>query len=503
MKITQRVLLLCLGLLVVTVSLTNKRKTSAPQKWLIIAVESFKKDIQKTLTFEQIKLRYKSVEIACFLLKSPDFQTDFAHKFQNNVFFKDTDLKNLTAYLSVLESALKNTTNDDWSEAFLASLRNNYLVTLAGANTEAIFEQKRKEALAEIKTLIELNQLSNLPNKALIDVRLTDYLDQLLLLKFKTIDYKNLYIDHVFPLESAYLENISGEDKKTLFEENFLTIERFAPLKSDSTKIALGKLLFYDTALSQNFKRSCSSCHRPQKAFCDNRQTSLGFRLGTNLTQNAPSLINAIHNTAFFHDGRAKDIPAVIEAVVTSPDEFNSNFPTIIKRLSSSDVYNQKFGEVYQQSGINKSQIQDAIVAFIASLSSNKSKFDAWIITKNHQLDLSVGYNIYTKNCASCHFTGTFSGLLPPLFTQNVYQDSIKIPTLRNIVLTQPYMHDGNTLELSGVIKKHYGNHLSAPEHQALKRFLEALTDTNIDKTEPNQLPPLPTAPHRKVSGYY
>ncbi len=503
MKITQRVLLLCLVLSVTAVSLTNKRKTSAPQKWLVVAVANFRKDLQKPLSIEQIRLKYKSVEIACFVLKSPNFQINLAKKLQKGIVLEGSDLKTFIDDLRTLESALKNTTNDDWSAACLASLRNNYLITMAGANTETAFEQKNKETLAEIKTLIELNQLSNLPNKTFIAVRLSDYLDQLSRTNYHSIDYKSIYTDFVLPLESAYLENISGENKKTLFEENFLTNERFSSTKPDSTKIALGKLLFYDTALSQNFKRSCSSCHRPQKAFCDNRQTSLGFRLGTNLTKNAPSLINAIHNTAFFHDGRAKDISAVIEAVVTSPDEFNTDFSTIAKRLSSSEVYKQKFGEVYQQSGINQAQIQEAVVVFIASLSSNKSKFDHWIGTKNHQSDFSVGYNIYTKNCASCHFTGTFSGFLPPLFTQNIYQNSIKIPTLRNIARTQPYMHDGSTVELSEVIKKHHGSQLSETEHQSLKHFLEALTDTNIDKTEPKQLPVMPAAPHRKVGGYY
>ena len=80
---------------------------------------------------------------------------------------------------------------------------------------------------------------------------------------------------------------------------------------------------------------------------------------------------------------------------------------------------------------------------------------------------------------------------------------SIKTPTLRNITLTQPYMHDGSEMELSGVLKKHYGTQLSAPQREEIIVFLDALTDTKVDKTLPKTLPTMTATPNRKVGGFY
>ncbi|GAB2636317.1 hypothetical protein GCM10027035_32480 [Emticicia sediminis] len=462
---------------------------------MIDATLQIQKQLIPTTSISQIRESYKSIEILCFFVKNGGLFIENAQILQKSErSIAQQELDKLSINLGKLVFDLQELNEIDWADTYLKSVRTTYLLTLTGWKTNQLSEQKNAEAQAQIRTLRVLNTLQNWSNSQQIDKLLYDYNE---VLKQENIDWKSLYTDFVLPIEKAYLANVNTH-KSTLFDE-ILSSEN----KPDTSKISLGKLLFYETALSSNFKRSCSSCHRPQKAFCDNRQTSLGFQLGTNLTRNSPTLINAAYNTSFFHDGRADDIPSVVASVVSNSDEFRNDFSTIINRLASSEEYVQKFEKVYQQKSINQHQIQDALTAFINSLTSRKSVFDEWVQEKNTTVDLSEGYNIFMKNCASCHFTGTFSGFLPPFYTKNEFYEGIKTPTLRNISLTQPYMHDGRLTELSDVIKKHYGEKLSDREHQALKTFLESLTDSEIDKTEPKSLPIMPIALNRKVGGYY
>lgn len=494
MKLIYQVISLCLVSFVVLSSLT-KKDGSPQKKYLIDATLQIQKQFTPTTSISQIRESYKSIEILCFLTKNEELFIENAQilqKSENSIAQQERD--KLSTNLEKLVFDLQESKEFDWADAYVKSLRTTYLLTLTGWKSTQFFEQKKAEAQAQIRTLRALNALQNWPNAQVIDELLSNYYE---VLKSTEIDWKNLFTGFILPIEKAYLANTNAT-KSTLFEGLL-----FSENKPDTSKIALGKLLFYETALSANFKRSCSSCHRPQKAFCDNRQTSLGFQLGTNLTRNSPTLINAVYNTSFFHDGRVVDIPSVIASVVTHPDEFRNDFPTIIERLSSSEEYVQKFEKVYHQKSMNQHQIQDALTAFIKSLSSKKSVFDEWIQEKNTTVDLSEGYNVFMKNCASCHFIATFSGIIPPFYTKNEFYDGIKTPTLRNISLTQPYMHDGRLTEISDVIKKHYGEKLSDQEHQALKTFLESLTDSEIDKTEPKTLPTIPMALNRKVGGYY
>ncbi|MDZ7935539.1 MAG: cytochrome-c peroxidase [Emticicia sp.] len=494
MKLIYQVIFLCLVLFVILSSLT--KKDTLPQvKYLLDATSKTQKRFTSSCPISQIREHYKLVEIIYFLTKNEELfsrNAQILQKLEDSI--AQQDLDTLNANFSKLAVSLQETKEIDWADAYLKSLRTTYLLTLTGWKNKQAPEQKITETQAQIRTLRALNDFQNWSNKQEIDQLLSNYHEAL---DNKNIDWKLLYTDFILPIEKAYLANINGT-APTLFE-GFL----FSKNESDTLKIALGKLLFYETALSANFKRSCSSCHRPQKAFCDNRQTSLGFQVGTNLTRNSPTLINAVYNTSFFHDGRVNDISSVIASVVTHPDEFRNNFPTIIERLSLSEEYVQKFEKVYQEKSINQTQIQDAITAFINSLSSRKSVFDEWIQEKNTIVDLSAGYNVFMNNCASCHFVGTFSGILPPFYAKNEFYEGIKTPTLRNISLTQPYMHDGSLIELSDVVKKHYGEKLSDQKHQLLKTFLESLTDSEIDKTEPKALPVIRMARNRKVGGYY
>lgn len=493
MKLIYQVILLCLVTFVIASSLTQ-REALPQKKYLIDAISQIQQQTDAT-PVSRIRESYKAVEIICFLVENESLFLENAQILQHiNNSTIPKDLSTLNSNLRKLVFELEQDKEIDWVDASLKSLRTTYLLTLTGWKTNQSFEQKKAETQAQLRTLRALNNFQNWTNKQQIDRLLSDYQAAI---GEKNIDWKNLYTGFVLPIEKEFFLHTNAY-KSTLFEERL-----FSENKPDTSKIALGKLLFYETALSANFKRSCSSCHRPQKAFCDNRQTSLGFELGTNLRKNSPTLINSAYNSSFFHDGRASDIPSVVASVVTHPDEFRNDFSTIIERLSLSEEYSQKFRKIYQQKHLNQVQIQDALTAFIKSLSSQKSVFDAWIQEKNTQVDLTDGYNIFMNNCGSCHFTGTFSGLLPPFYSKNEFYEGIKTPTLRNISLTQPYMHDGSVMEISDVIKKHYGEKLSDREHQALKTFLESLTDSGIDKTEPKTLPKMPMALHRKVGGYY
>jgi cytochrome c peroxidase len=285
------------------------------------------------------------------------------------------------------------------------------------------------------------------------------------------------------------------------------TSTRLSVSKSDPA-YALGKLLFFDPALSVNYKRSCASCHRPQKAFTDHRQTARAFRFSANLDRNTPTILNAAQQTTFFHDGRAGSLQAVIESVLTNPREFNNRYDTVVYRLGSSPVYRRLFRQAFN-ADINSETISRALEAYISRQVTQNSRFDQAV---GGTLSLTTaeraGQQLFTHdlNCVGCHPAPWFRDgrrheVGPGLF--------IKTPGLRNVALTPPYRADGTAPTMEAA--------LSDPVHQRQRRraltnrqqadliaFLNALTDTtSADTTEPPTLPPLTTGRNRAVGGIY
>ncbi len=279
-----------------------------------------------------------------------------------------------------------------------------------------------------------------------------------------------------------------------LFAEDFLHKTPFTQLYHSPThelKLELGRLLFFDPVLSANLERSCASCHQPEKAFTDGLDKSIAFDFEGTVGRNSPTLINAIYSHRFFYDMRSEDQEKQMEHVVFNEKEFNADFTMIVNRLGQSEEYLNLFKAAYPElrnRAICQWSIENAITAFVESLTSFNSPFDQYVRGETKELSPEAyrGFNLFMGKaaCGTCHFAPVFNGTVPPLFqesesevlgvprtksednaeidpdlgryangriTEHVdfYKYSFKTTTVRNVALTAPYMHNGvfDTLE--------------------------------------------------------
>ena len=323
-------------------------------------------------------------------------------------------------------------------------------------------------------------------------------------------------------------------------------------------RMELGKLLFFDPVLSGNKKRSCASCHQPQKAFTDGLTKSVAFDFQGTVERNAPSLLNACLQPTFFHDGRARSLEEQVGKVVENPKELGGNFLVICRELGQSKGYARLFKKAFGDSDtlITASRIKKAIAAFERSMIALNAPFDKYMAGDSSQLSAEQlkGGNLFMgkAQCATCHFAPLFNGLLPPDYkkmeaevlgatadnnflvpqldndkgrfavTQIHLQDkAFKTPSVRNAALTAPYMHNGSLKSLEEVMEfynKGGGKglglevpnqtlpekqlNLSKEEISAVIAFMTSLTDTSTAIKAPLRLPKIPGL-ERKVAGDY
>lgn len=300
----------------------------------------------------------------------------------------------------------------------------------------------------------------------------------------EALDYEKIDEVSRYPLAVNY-------DARNFFDKDFLNPFYYVSL-SEQSKVAdmatLGKLLFYDPILSSNNKMSCASCHAPEKAFTDGEVTSKSIE-GLPLKRNAMTLNYAVFASKFFHDMRAKRLEDQFEHVIVNEKEFNSDYKEVIQKLKSSPSYSSQFRKIFGEGdkAIRANNIDYAIAAYVMQLNTFDNMVDQFFQGKVDHLppDVVRGFNLFSGKaaCASCHFMPLYSGNLPPLFVDSeaevlgvpehidspktvdddkgrasngvtneiafFYKYAFKTPTLRNIELTAPYMHNGvfNTLE--------------------------------------------------------
>lgn len=267
---------------------------------------------------------------------------------------------------------------------------------------------------------------------------------------------------------------------ESLFSEKTFNIDYFSDYKSDTLhlkqKIQLGKQLFNDKALSLNNQMSCATCHDKNLAFTDGKKT-----FNKNQIRNTPTITYAGLQQAFFHDNRAGSLEGQIVGVVTNHSEFDSNLEILVEKVSQNKMYAKAFDTLYSKK-ITDANIRHAIASYVRTLNSFNSKFDNNINGKENTLTVNEkkGFNLFMgkASCATCHFPPLFNGTVPPnfnetemeiigvpktsenkeldtdlgrykLFKTEQRKSMFKTPTLRNIELTAPYMHNGvyNTLE--------------------------------------------------------
>lgn len=326
-------------------------------------------------------------------------------------------------------------------------------------------------------------------------------------------------------------------------EYNFSLSRGAAPAISN-TKATLGRVLFYDTQLSRNNTVSCASCHKQELAFSDDKAKSLGFDGGS--TKRNSLALGAVANFSTSYDGgnsfvgngtnigflwdeRAQSIHELSTIAITDPVEMGTNMGELPGKLSRQPHYEILFRKAYGDSQISAERITEALQEFVNSFVSVNSKFDKGIERQftptvnftNFTPVENLGKALFMTNCASCHGQDMTN---PAMRVANNglelnYADKgvggvsnrsdemglFKVPFLRNVALTAPYMHDGRFATLEAVVE-HYSSgiqmhpnlhpllkqplnpdqpkrlNLSQQEKAALVAFLHTLTDEQFTK---------------------
>jgi len=270
-------------------------------------------------------------------------------------------------------------------------------------------------------------------------------------------------------------------------------------------KVTLGRKLFHDTILSGDGTIACSTCHTLDHGGAEPRKTSTGIR-GQVGPINSPTVLNSSHNFVQFWDGRAKDLREQAAGPVANPIEMGATWEGVVKRLKGNDKYVAEFAALYQD-GITKDNVTDAVAVYEEALVT-PSRFDKYLMGDQNAITDAEkkGYETFKEvGCTTCHNGvlvggGMFQkmGLVNDYFKDrgteitdadlgrfNVSKNPaekhfFKVPTLRNIELTSPYLHDGSRATLEETVrvmgKYQLGRDLSDAEMNSIVTFLKSLT---------------------------
>ncbi|MGE3319949.1 MAG: cytochrome-c peroxidase [Candidatus Berkiella sp.] len=292
------------------------------------------------------------------------------------------------------------------------------------------------------------------------------------------------------------------------------------PEQTDPAKVALGKKLFQDTLFSKNNTSSCASCHQLKNAGVDKLPRYIGINKASGPV-NTPTVFNSSLNFQQFWDGRADTIADAINDHVKDKTIFDNNWPEIAKRISSNSSYKSDFNSIYS-GNIDGTTISNALTVYIENLVTPNSSFDRYLKGEKSALsnDALKGYRLFRKyGCIACHQGPNIGGnLYQPLgIYKNYFADKgviekadyglfnvtgkeedkfvFKVPSLRNISLTGPYLHDGSVKTLPEVIQimgvYQVGQPIRTDDANLIAQFLQSLTASPdkelLTATEANQ----------------
>lgn len=276
-------------------------------------------------------------------------------------------------------------------------------------------------------------------------------------------------------------------------------------------RFLLGKKIFFDKQLSSDGTISCNSCHAQTHGFADH---NVSFSLGVNGaigSRNSPSIANMIWSPYFMWDGGVNHIEVFSVAPITNPDEMHETMSNVLSKLNSNIQYRKLFKEAYGSDLITDQLLLKAITLFMSKIISCNSKYDKMRQGKVEYNSMeNEGYDLFKQKCASCHTEPLFTNYqfinngIDSVFTDlgrakitfnNEDRGKFKVPSLRNIELTYPYMHDGRFWSLEQVLN-HYrsgirnsetlhptltnGIQITELEQQKIISFLRTLTDYNL-----------------------
>jgi cytochrome c peroxidase len=291
----------------------------------------------------------------------------------------------------------------------------------------------------------------------------------------------------------------------------------------------LGRVLFYDVKLSALENISCATCHKQELSFADDTTFSQGITTPTKRNSMALNDLFWSNRDHFLWDMKVTDLNEMIRIPLKDENEIGADLGHVIAKLESTTYYPDLFSKAYGSTMINEDKIVDALIHFISSMTTFESKFDKQV--EKEFVDFTekeiVGLELFSENCTVCHSQGThdpfdlnitFNNTSPMFFFPEIFNNGLpsdpndkgagehdplfsglfKIPTLRNVDYTAPYMHDGRfgTLEeviehySSGVISNNWttsknfvpdgGFQFTDFEKESLVAFLKTLRDENL-----------------------
>ena len=268
----------------------------------------------------------------------------------------------------------------------------------------------------------------------------------------------------------------------------------------DSNKIELGRTLFYDPILSADNTISCASCHSSFNAFAHTDHDLSHGIFDSIGNRNAPALFNLAWQKAFMWDGAINHLDMQALAPISHKSEMGSNINEVIKKLNESKAYKESFLNAFQDSTISTAEILKALSQFQLTLVSANAKYDRVKMGKEVFTEQEKnGYQLFKKNCASCHSEPLFSNynfennglpIDPTLndlgryvITENENDKAkFKVPSLRNLSFTYPYMHDGRFMTLQEVIN-HYTSGIEHSETLS-SQFNESIELSSNEKVD-------------------
>jgi len=368
-----------------------------------------------------------------------------------------------------------------------------------------------------------------------------------------TFDHFAFITDHAQPLARALRNTrvalgIGTPDERrafrmeatSLFDSAAFDVMAFAPIGAEAPTpqtIALGRQLFHDVRLSGDGRRACSSCHVPEKAFSDGLSVNRA-RGGAKLARNTPTVINSGVQQGVFSDLRTTYLEDQVTDVIENVDEMHGSLETSARMLARDSALAAQFRDAFAGSRsrsdavVTPANIRAALAAYQRSLTRLDAPVDRALRGDTTALtsEQRLGFNVFVGKgkCATCHFLPLTTGTVPPMYQKAEvevlgtpsravmrsgtvdpdegrfrlsraapHRYAFRTPSLRNVALTAPYMHNGAYPTLESVIDFYNRGggagigialenqtlppdplKLSVGEQRALAAFLRALTDT-------------------------
>jgi cytochrome c peroxidase len=312
---------------------------------------------------------------------------------------------------------------------------------------------------------------------------------------------------HTLPLIALictfYVNSAHAGNNDVLRQEPIFPIPQ--KVEFNEARALLGEALFFDARLSKNGEISCASCHRLEDGGDDN--VALGISMSTDHNViNTPSVFNAQYNFRQNWDGSTGTLQEQVDTAMNSIHAFDNTWHEVISTLAADPVLTKDFNDIYLD-GITKENIIDAIVEFEKTLTTPNSRFDRYLRNETESLSKEEieGYLKFKElGCVSCHQGINIGGNLFQKFgvfynyiaergdiTKSDYgrmnttdrpmdKFVFKVPSLRNIAVTAPYLHDGSAATIEEAIdimgKTQLGRTLTVDEILLIKAFLNTLT---------------------------